>query len=96
MRLGRVTGRLWSTVKLEAYEGRRFLIVQPIDARREDVGEPFVALDAIGAGTGETIYWVRGREACIPFYPERVASDATVVGIVDRVSDAEDSGDGPR
>ena len=89
MRLGRVTGRLWSTVKLDAYEGRRFLVVQPIDQHQVDVGDPFVALDAIGAGPGETIYWVRGREACIPFYPDQVASDATVVGIVDRIVDEE-------
>ena len=85
MRLGRVTGRLWSTVKTPEHDGKRFLIVQPIDAEGQDAGEPFVGMDAIGAGTGETVYWVRGREACIPFYPEQVASDATVVGIVDSI-----------
>ena len=89
MRLGRVTGRLWSTIKSPEHDGKRFLVVQPIDAAGADEGECFVAIDAIGAGAGETIYWVRGREACIPFYPEQVASDATVVGIVDRVSRPE-------
>ncbi len=86
MRLGRVTGKLWATVKTPEHDGKRFLIVQPIDAAGADEGEAFVALDAIGAGSGETVYWTRGREACIPFYPEQVASDATVVGIVDRVN----------
>ena len=85
MRPGRVTGRLWSTIKTSEHDGKRFVIVQPIDADGLDVGEPFVAMDAIGAGPGETVYWVRGREACIPFYPEKVASDATVVGIIDSV-----------
>lgn len=86
MRLGRVTGKLWSTVKTPAHDGKRFLIVQPIDATGASAGEEFVALDSIGAGSGDIIYWTRGREACIPFYPEQVASDATVVGIVDRVN----------
>jgi ethanolamine utilization protein EutN len=89
MRLGRVTGRLWSTIKNEALEGRRFLVVRPIDGAGCDAGEEFVALDSIGAGAGEIVYWVRGREACIPFYPDQLASDATVVGIVDRVEIAE-------
>ena len=85
MRLGRVTGKLWSTIKTAPHEGKRFLVVQPIDADGKDVGSPLVCMDSVGAGAGETIYWVRGREACIPFYPEQVASDATIVGIVDRV-----------
>ena len=86
MRLGRVTGRLWATAKTAAHEGKRFLVVQPIDRDGGDIGEAFVALDSVGAGAGETIYWVRGREACIPFYPDQVASDATIVGIVDEIT----------
>ena len=86
MRLGRVTGKLWSTIKTREHDGKRFLIVRPIDAAGADAGDEFVAMDAIGAGSGDTVYWARGREACIPFYPEQVASDATVVGIVDRVN----------
>jgi microcompartment protein CcmK/EutM len=86
MRLGRVTGRLWATVKTPQHEGRRFLLVQPINADRLDVDEPIVCLDAVGAGAGETGYWVRGKEASLAFYPEAVASDATVVGIVDQIT----------
>jgi len=86
MRLGRVTGRLWATVKTPAHEGRRFLVVQPVDQVGGDVGEPLICMDAVGAGSGDNVYWVRGREACIPFYPDQVASDATVVGIVDKVT----------
>ena len=86
MHLGRVIGRLWSTVKTEPHEGKRFLVVQPIDRHGADISEPLVCLDVVGAGAGETIYWVRGREAALAFLPEEVASDATVVGIVDRIT----------
>jgi microcompartment protein CcmK/EutM len=45
-----------------------------------------VALDAVGAGAGETVYWCRGREASFPFLPAEVPTEATIVGIVDAVN----------
>ncbi len=86
MLLGRVTGRLWSTIKSPQHEGKRFLVVQPIDARGDDAGQPLVCLDTVGAGAGETVYWARGREGGLAFHPEQVASDATIVGIVDEIN----------
>ena len=46
-------------------------------------GRAFVALDSVGAGTGEMVYYVRGKEASFPFLPDEVPADATIVGIVD-------------
>ncbi len=85
MRLGRVTGKLWSTARIAQHSGKRYLIVQPIDADGADQGSTLVCLDAIGAGPGDVIYWARGKEASLAFYPETVSSDATVVGIVDEM-----------
>ncbi len=86
MRLGRVVGRLWSTVKLPQYDGKRFLIVQPIDAKRKDAGDQIVCMDTIGAGAGETIYFVGRREASVAFLPEQDPAHATIVGVVDEIS----------
>ena len=83
MRLGRVIGRVWSTVKSSQFEGRKLLVIQPIAADGADTGQQLIATDAIGAGAGETIYWCRGKEATLAFLPDHVGSDATVVGIVD-------------
>lgn len=85
MRLGRVTGRLWCTAKIPEHEGKRMLLVQPIDSRGADSGDTLVCTDVVGAGAGETVYWVRGKEAALAFLPENVSSDATVVGIVDEI-----------
>ena len=63
--------------------------MQPIDAGGEDAGAPLVCLDTVGAGAGETVYWARGREGSLAFHPEQVASDATIVGIVDEITLAE-------
>ncbi len=86
MRLGRVVGKLWCSVKDESLEGRKLLVIQPITADGKDAGQALVALDAIGAGAGETIYWCRGREAALAFLPDLVGSDASVVGIVDTLN----------
>ena len=85
MRLGRVIGRVWATAKIEQLEGRKMLLVQPIDAEGRDTGSVLIAADAVGAGAGETIYWCRGREAALAFLPDEVGTDATVVGIVDQI-----------
>jgi hypothetical protein len=42
-----------------------------------------VAVDAVGAGVGETVFFVRGKEASFPFHPTEVPTDAGIVGIVD-------------
>ena len=46
-------------------------------------GQPMVALDAIGAGVGELVFWCRGKEASFPFKREDTPTDCTIVGIVD-------------
>jgi microcompartment protein CcmK/EutM len=66
-------------------EGMRFLLVQPLTPELQASGKRLICADAAGAGASELVYWVRGREACFPFLPKEVASDATIVGIVDQV-----------
>lgn len=85
MNLGRVVGRVVSTHKDGGLSGRTLLVIQPLTSDRSPGGPPFVAADAVGAGAGETIIWVRGREAAHAFLPELVPADAGVVGIVDDV-----------
>ena len=42
-----------------------------------------MAVDAVGAGVGEEVFFVRGKEASFPFYPAEPPVDAGIVGIVD-------------
>ncbi|MCL6564924.1 MAG: EutN/CcmL family microcompartment protein [Acidobacteriia bacterium] len=85
MQLGRVVGRVVATVKDPSLEGKKLLLVQPVSSSGQALGRPFVAVDAVGAGAGELIYWCRGREASFPFLPEAVPTEATIVGIVDTI-----------
>lgn len=83
MQLARVIGTVVATVKNDALEGRKLLIVQSLDARLKPQGKPLVALDAIGAGVGELVYWCRGKEASFPFRREDTPTDCTIIAIVD-------------
>ena len=84
MFLGRIIGHVVSTAKHGGLEGRKLLLVQPLARDGSDRGKPLVAVDAVGAGERETIYWCRGREAALAFDGE-VPTDAAIVGIVDTV-----------
>ena len=83
MQLARVIGDVVATRKDEALVGIKLLLLQPISPSREPVGRPLVAVDAVGAGVGEEVFFVRGKEASFPFYPTEPPVDAGIVGIVD-------------
>jgi microcompartment protein CcmK/EutM len=86
MQLGRVLGTVVCTIKSDSLEGKKLLVVQPLDRDGKDNGKALVAIDCVGAGAGERIYWCRGKEASMPWFPEQeVPTEATIVGIVDTV-----------
>lgn len=84
MHLARVIGTVVVTRKDEQLTGAALLLVQPLTPEREPFGRPLVAVDAIGAGVGEEVFFVRGKEASFPFSPAEPPVDAGIVGIVDR------------
>ena len=84
MQLARVIGEVVSTIKDANLIGTKLLVIQPIAASGESAGRTLVALDSVGAGVGEHVFFVRGREAAFPFYPAEPPTDASIVGIVDR------------
>jgi microcompartment protein CcmK/EutM len=83
MQLARVIGDVVVTRKDETLTGIKLMVLQPIGADGSNAGRTLVAVDAMGAGVGETVFFVRGKEASFPFYPTEVATDAGIVGIVD-------------
>ena len=78
MYLGKVIGNVVCSVKNDALQGRTLLLV-----RRLPSGPTVVAVDAVGAGVGETVYVCRGREAAYAFKPDEVPTEASIVAIVD-------------
>jgi microcompartment protein CcmK/EutM len=83
MQLARVIGNLVVTRKDQNLTGLKLLLLQPLTPSRAPAGRTIVAADAVGAGVGEEVFFVRGKEAAFPFHPTEPPVDAGVVGIVD-------------
>jgi len=83
MQIARVIGDVVTTIKDANLSGIKLLVLQPLDPDGNSTGRTLVAVDAVGAGVGETVFFVRGKEASFPFHPIEVPADAGIVGIVD-------------
>lgn len=83
MQIARVIGDVVATRKDAALEGLTLLLIQPLTPDRTPSGRALVAVDAVGAGVGEEVFFVRGKEASFPFHPAAPPVDAGIVGIVD-------------
>ncbi|NMB83082.1 MAG: EutN/CcmL family microcompartment protein [Ignavibacteria bacterium] len=86
MYLGKVIGTIWATRKYDAVTGYKMQFVQPINGELKNLGDPIIALDTVGAGPGEIIYYVTASEAVIPLDVDMAPVDASIVGIVDYVN----------
>jgi ethanolamine utilization protein EutN len=86
MHLARVIGNVVSTVKNASLEGRKLMVIQILDGDLRPVGKPLVAIDSVGAGAGELVFWCRGKEASFALDGIEAPTDCTIVGIVDSES----------
>jgi ethanolamine utilization protein EutN len=84
--LARVVGTVVATRKDPGLLGTTLLVIQPIKNDGTPAGKTLVAVDSVGAGVTENVFYVRGREASVPFLPDEVPTDAAIVGIVDHWS----------
>jgi len=83
--LARVVGRVVATVKQDTLSGVTLQWLQPITARGALTGKPLVAVDRVGVGPGEIVYYITSREAALTLDKPFAAVDAGIVGKVDFV-----------
>ncbi len=83
MQMARVIGDVVASRKDPLLTAVPLLLIQPIGADGQPAGRPLVAVDSVGAGAGEHVFFVRGKEASFPFHPVEVPADAGIVGIID-------------
>ncbi|MGB6198862.1 MAG: EutN/CcmL family microcompartment protein [Candidatus Acidiferrales bacterium] len=86
MLIARVIGDVVASQKVPSHEGRKILVIQPLDLDGSDRGEPVLALDAVGAGVGERVLLsTEGFSAMTAVGRPNSPSDAAVIGVIDAV-----------
>ena len=87
MFIGRVIGEVWSTKKAPDLEGKRLLVIEPLEERRQPPAgmvKPVVAVDPLGADPDERVVVAFGKAARVACGGDGdYAFEAAVVGIVD-------------
>ena len=85
MFLGKVIGNVWATKKYPALNSLKLMFVQPMNGEYKKTDEPIIAVDTVGAGPGEIIFYITASEAVIPLPVDMAPVDASIVGIVDTI-----------
>lgn len=86
MLLGRIVGDVVATQKHASHEGRKALLVQPLNLDLSDRGAAVVALDAVDAGVGDLVLLsTEGYSSMTSVGRPESPIDMAVIGIVDKI-----------
>ena len=86
MIIARVVGNVVASQKHQSHEGKKILLIQPLDLNDNPMGDVVVALDAVDAGIGDRVLAVQeGFSAMTSVGHTESPIDAAVIGVVDTV-----------
>jgi microcompartment protein CcmK/EutM len=86
MKIGKVIGKVVSTRKEGNVDGLPILVVSYLDEKMTDTGKTAACIDTVNAGQGEVVLLCASSSARMTSVTRDVATDNTVVGIIDAVS----------
>jgi len=87
MFIGRVVDNIVATQKVPSHEGRKILMVQPLNLDGTERGDAVLALDAVDAGVGDRVLVVtEGWSAMTAVEREHAPIDMAVIGVVDSIA----------
>lgn len=88
MFLAKVVGSVWATKKTDNLNNLKFLVVHPMNLKKDPLTDVVIVADVLGAGIGETVICAYGhaaRKAILPDNPASLSIEAAVVAIVDKI-----------
>ena len=86
MIIARVVGNIVASQKQESHQGKKILLLQPLDLEGQPMGDVVVALDAVDAGVGDRVLAVQeGFSAMTAVGHLESPIDAAVIGVIDSV-----------
>ena len=85
MRIARIVGTTISTIKNRRISGTKLLICQPTDEKGKDLGNKYVAIDLVDAGTGDLVLTCHGSAARQTPITKDTPTDAVVMAVIDHL-----------
>ena len=86
MIIAKVVGNIVATQKQQSHEGKKILLIQPLDLEDRPIGDVVVALDSVDAGIGDRVLAVQeGFSAMTSVGHTESPIDAAVIGVIDLV-----------
>lgn len=86
MKLGKVIGNVVSTRKEGNVGGLKILVVSYLDENLIDTKKTAACIDTVSAGSGDIVLLCSSSSARMTNMTKNVATDNTIVGIVDSIS----------
>ena len=86
MLIGRVIGELVATQKHSSHEGRKLLLVQPLNLDGSNRGDAVVAMDSVDAGVGDKVLITTdGFSAMTSVGRPNSPIDTAIIGFIDAI-----------
>lgn len=86
MQIALVTGSCTATIKDSSLHGQKLAVIRVADEHGKPSGQAEVALDVTGCAAGQLVLITRGSSARQPSQTRAIATDLTIVGIVDELN----------
>lgn len=85
MFLAKVVGKIVSTTKDEGLNGKKILIIAPIDMNGAVAGKEIVSIDSVGAGIGDQVLVTEGSVSMYAFGENHIPIDSAIIAIIDTI-----------
>jgi len=86
MRIAKVIGNVYATLKHEKLKGIKLSVIQPINIKGEDVGSPIIVADYLNAAVGNMVYWIEdGTTICKIVGKRSIPLRGAIVGLIDSI-----------
>jgi len=87
MILGKVAGSIYSTINHDFYNSKKLLLIDKLDSNKIPTGDYLIAVDSIGAGSGEIVLVIdEGNSARQIVGEDQAPIRSIIIGIVDQVN----------
>ena len=86
MRIAKVIGNAYATLKHEKLKGIKLMIIQPINPEGNFKGRPIIVADYLNTAIGNLVFWIEdGTTICKVNEERSIPLRGAILGIIDSI-----------